>query len=101
MPILQKVTELSPENPSDWLNYARAAMSAGDLAKARDAAAAALQRAPKNASVFAFQTELEWNATNYDAALQVARKWRALAPGEDNAKWISAIEQKIAEPKRR
>jgi cytochrome c-type biogenesis protein CcmH/NrfG len=99
LPFLEQAAMLDSKNLDRWLNLARAALDAGqpDLAKSALEKAAVL--APDNPAVLQLQFKFYWQTENYPAAHEIILRLNQIAPGGDNAYWLSEVEKKLNPPK--
>lgn len=95
LPLLEQAARGEPQNLDRWLNLSRAALAANQPAQAQAALDKAAALAPTNAAVLQLSFKLYWQTGNYPAARETLLQLNHVAPGEENAYWLSEVEKKL------
>jgi cytochrome c-type biogenesis protein CcmH/NrfG len=96
LPLLRQAAELQPQNPVRWLNLARAALDASQPALAAAALENADRLAPGRPAVLQVRFKLYWQTGNFAAARETALRWSQVAPGDEPARCLSAVEKMLS-----
>jgi hypothetical protein len=95
LPLLERAAQGQPQNLDHWLNLSRAALDANQPALAQSALEKAAGLARTNAAVLQLSFKFYWQTGNYPAARETLLQLNQLAPGDENAYWLSEVEKKI------
>lgn len=95
LPYLEMAAQLRPQNLDRWLNLARAALAANQPALSQSALEKAAGLARTNPAVLQLQFKLHWQTGNYPAARESMLQLNQIAPGKENAYWLSEVEKKL------
>jgi tetratricopeptide (TPR) repeat protein len=95
LPLLERAAQAQPDNLDRWLNLCRAALDANQPARAQSAMEKAAGLSATNAAVLQLRFKYYWQTANYPAARETLLQLNQVAPGEENAHWLSEVEKKL------
>ena len=95
LPFLAKATELRPRNLAYLLNYARAGLDAKQFPLAKSALEKASALAPEDPAVLQLRFKHCWLGEDFASARQIMLRLRQIAPTDENARWLSSVEEKL------
>jgi tetratricopeptide (TPR) repeat protein len=95
LPYLEMAVQSQPQNLDRWLNLVRAALDANQPALAQSALEKAAGLAQTNPAVLQLWFKLYWQTENYLAARETMLQLNRIAPGQENAYWLSEVETKL------